>query len=137
MDSQGERCGDLIRRYRLRAGLTQTGLALRLGRTQGWVSNVESGAVILDRIGLINDVAAALHIHPRDIMVSPSDTPGTPATPPHLARDVLTELRRYDLEPADGDASAAGYQGPGPAGRDAPRETVSAHAGCRQGAARA
>jgi transcriptional regulator with XRE-family HTH domain len=88
--------GTRVRLRRLQAGLTQTGLADRLGRTQGWVSKVESGVVELDRISVVNEVAAILGAHPRDLVAAPGPSTGD-SQDALLARTVLAELRRYDL----------------------------------------
>ena len=102
--------GARVRLLRLQAGLTQTGLADRLGRTQGWVSKVESGVVELDRISVVNEVAAILGAHPRDLVAAPG--PGTgDSQDALLARAVLAELRRYDLPSLPGTRVApAGLQ---------------------------
>ncbi|MGW6577772.1 helix-turn-helix domain-containing protein, partial [Streptomyces sp. NPDC054945] len=52
-------------------GVAQADLAAALGRTQGWVSKLEKGRIELDRAGLINAVAAALHCHPNTLIERP------------------------------------------------------------------
>ncbi|MDQ1294023.1 MAG: hypothetical protein QG608_1906 [Actinomycetota bacterium] len=89
--------GEAVRRCRLLAGLTQQGLARRLDRSQAWVSKVENGTVVLDRISVLNEVAAVLGVHPRDLLDADgiADLESTRAGA--AARGVIEELRRYDL----------------------------------------
>ncbi|MFJ6622020.1 helix-turn-helix domain-containing protein [Kitasatospora sp. NPDC091335] len=71
MLEERESTGKRVRRARLRLGMTQADLAAATGRTQGWVSKVEKGAIELDRAGIINQIAAALHCHPNDLIERP------------------------------------------------------------------
>lgn len=63
------------------------------------MSKVERGRIELDRAGLINMIASALHCHPNDLISrpylgSPNDEQWQPAAAP-----ILRELRRYDRTP--------------------------------------
>ncbi len=58
MLEEAEEIGRRAKRARLRLGMTQTDLAAALNRTQGWVSKVERGLIELDRVGLLNKLAA-------------------------------------------------------------------------------
>jgi len=94
-----EAIGLRIKRRRLGLGMPQADLAAAVGKTQGWVSRVEKGRIELDRAGLVNSIAAALHCHPNDLISRPylgssSDEQWQPA-----AASILRELRRYDLTP--------------------------------------
>ncbi|MFG1921070.1 helix-turn-helix domain-containing protein [Cryptosporangium sp. NPDC048952] len=95
-----ESIGKRIRRARLRLGMTQADLAAVIGRTQGWVSKVEQGRIELDRTGLINQLAAALHCHPNDLMERPYIAGKASENQWQVsAASILRELRRYDLTP--------------------------------------
>ncbi|MGX2996786.1 helix-turn-helix domain-containing protein [Streptomyces sp. JNUCC 64] len=104
-----ELIGRRIRRQRLRLGMTQADLAAAVRRTQGWVSKVERGAIELDRTGLINVLAAALHCHPNILLERPylGDAPENQWQV--AAASILRELRRYDLTPVfDGTPRTSG-----------------------------
>ncbi|MEV7277009.1 helix-turn-helix transcriptional regulator [Streptomyces sp. NPDC093111] len=94
-----EAIGRRIKRRRLGLGMAQADLGQAVRKSQAWVSKVEAGRIELDRTGLINMIAAALHCHPNDLISrpylgSPSDEQWQPA-----AASILRELRRYDLTP--------------------------------------
>ncbi|MHA4816531.1 helix-turn-helix domain-containing protein [Streptomyces aculeolatus] len=94
-----EAIGRRIKRLRLRLGMAQADLAVAVGKTQGWLSRVENGRLELDRTGLINQIAAALHCHPNDLL----DRPYTSNVPENqwqvAATSIMRELRRFDLTP--------------------------------------
>ncbi|MGA5494833.1 helix-turn-helix domain-containing protein [Streptomyces cinereoruber] len=94
-----EAIGRRIKRRRLGLGMAQADLGSAVHKSQAWVSKVERGRIELDRTGLINAIAAALHCHPNDLISRPylgnsSDEQWQPA-----AASILRELRRYDLTP--------------------------------------
>jgi transcriptional regulator with XRE-family HTH domain len=99
MLDENETIGQRVRDARLRLGLTQADVAAALGRTQGWVSKVEKGAVELDRTSVINSLAGVLHVHPNELI----DRPYTGATAANQwqksASAIIRELRRHDLTP--------------------------------------
>lgn len=97
--TEAEAIGERIRAARLRLGLTQADLAAELRRTQGWVSKVEKGRLELDRTSVINEVAAAVHVHPNDLIDRPYPTAVDHAQVRRSASMILRELRRYDLAP--------------------------------------
>ncbi|MYV97264.1 transcriptional regulator [Streptomyces sp. SID3343] len=80
--------------------MPQADLAQAIGKTQGWLSKVETGRIELDRASTINELASALHCHPNDLLERPYVT-GTPSEKqwPVAAASILRELRRYDLTP--------------------------------------
>lgn len=94
-----EAIGLRIKRRRLSLGIPQADLGAAMGRTQGWVSKVEAGKIVLDRAGLINQIAAALHCHPNTLL----ERPYVGATDENMwqvaAASIVRELRRYDLAP--------------------------------------
>lgn len=91
--------GRRVHRQRLRLGITQAELATRVDHSQGWVSKVERGTLVPDRVGLINELATALHCHPNDLIGRPYVA--TPAENQWrgAAVEVIRQLRRYDLPP--------------------------------------
>ncbi|MGF1425226.1 helix-turn-helix domain-containing protein [Kitasatospora sp. LaBMicrA B282] len=100
MLEERESIGKRVRRQRLRLGMPQADLAAALGRTQGWVSKVERGSIELDRANLINEVAAALHCHPNDLIERPFiEGKASENQWQVAAASILRELRRYDLTP--------------------------------------
>ncbi|GAB2880706.1 helix-turn-helix domain-containing protein [Streptomyces mayteni] len=91
--------GQRLRDARLRLGLTQADVAARLGRTQGWVSKVEKGAIELDRTSVINSLAGVLHIHPNELIERPYTQAASANQWQVSAAAIIRELRRYDLAP--------------------------------------
>ncbi|MCA1219878.1 helix-turn-helix domain-containing protein [Streptomyces sp. 8L] len=99
MLEEAEEIGSRVRRARLRLGMPQADLALALGKSQGWVSKMESGRIELDRVGLLNQVAAELHVHPNDLIGRPYNSSPDENQWQVAASSILRELRRYDLAP--------------------------------------
>ncbi|MDJ1136200.1 helix-turn-helix domain-containing protein [Streptomyces iconiensis] len=99
MLEEAEQIGRRARRARLRLGMTQADLAAVLGRTQGWVSKMERGLIELDRVGLLNLLAAELHVHPNDLIGRPYRSSPSENQWQISASSILRELRRYDLAP--------------------------------------
>lgn len=92
--------GGRIRRLRKRAGLTQAEFGHLMGRSQGWVSAIESGDLELDSVTLIVRAARALRVFPNEITGRPYD-PGSPAEDRgHLAIPAIRRaVQRHDLPP--------------------------------------
>ncbi|MFF2846874.1 helix-turn-helix domain-containing protein [Streptomyces sp. NPDC058001] len=104
-----EAVGSRIKRQRLRLGMAQADLAAAVRKTQGWVSKVESGKIELDRTGLINMLAAALHCHPNILLERPYAGDVHENQWQVAAASILRELRRYDLTPVfDGEPRTSG-----------------------------
>ncbi|MFH8990898.1 helix-turn-helix domain-containing protein [Streptomyces sp. NPDC017940] len=99
MLEEAEEIGRRVRRARLRLGMPQADLALTLGKSQGWVSKMERGLIELDRVGLLNQVAAELHVHPNDLIGRPYTSSPSENRWQIAASSILRELRRYDLVP--------------------------------------
>jgi transcriptional regulator with XRE-family HTH domain len=99
MLEEAEEIGNRARRARLRLGMPQADLATALGKSQGWVSKMERGLIELDRVGLLNQVAAELHIHPNDLIGRPYTSSPDENQWQVAASSILRELRRYDLTP--------------------------------------
>lgn len=68
--------GETVRKLRRWRGKDQETLAGLVGRSQAWLSNVESGKTRLDRRTDIEALADALQVHPLDIMGKPYRTAG-------------------------------------------------------------
>ncbi len=99
MLEEAEEIGRRARRARLRLGMPQADLAAALGKSQGWVSKMERGLIELDRVGLLNQVAAELHVHPNDLIGRPYTNTPNENQWQVAASSILRELRRYDLAP--------------------------------------
>lgn len=99
MQEEDETVGRRVRRQRLRLGMAQADVAAVMRRTQGWVSKVENGRVELDRASTVNELAAALHCHPNDLLARPYLTTGEDSAWRTAAAAIVRELRRYDLTP--------------------------------------
>ncbi|MYS58575.1 MULTISPECIES: helix-turn-helix domain-containing protein [Streptomycetaceae] len=99
MVEEAEEIGRRVRRARLRLGKTQADLAAALGKTQGWVSKMESGHIELDRVGLLNLLASELHVHPNDLIGRPYNSSPAENQWQVAATSIMRELRRYDLAP--------------------------------------
>jgi transcriptional regulator with XRE-family HTH domain len=99
MLEEAEEIGRRVRRARLRLGMPQADLAAALGRSQGWVSELENGYIELDRVGLLNQIAAELHAHPNDLIGRPYNSSPDENQWQVSAASILRELRRYDLAP--------------------------------------
>jgi transcriptional regulator with XRE-family HTH domain len=109
MLEEAEEIGRRVRRARLRLGMPQADLATALGKTQGWVSKMERGLIELDRVGLLNLVAAELHVHPNDLIGRPYASSPAENQWQVSASSIMRELRRYDLAPVfDGTPRASG-----------------------------
>ncbi|MEV5909259.1 helix-turn-helix domain-containing protein [Streptomyces chartreusis] len=100
MLEEAEEIGRRIRRARLRLGMPQADLAVALGKSQGWVSKMERGQIEIDRVGLLNAIAAELHVHPNDLIGRPYTSSPAENQWQVAAGSILRELRRYDLAPA-------------------------------------
>lgn len=99
MLEEAEEIGRRAKRARLRLGMTQADLAAALRRSQGWVSKMERGLIELDRVGLLNKLAAELHIHPNDLIRRPYASSPAENQWQAAASSIIRELRRYDLTP--------------------------------------
>ncbi|MFE3114926.1 helix-turn-helix domain-containing protein [Streptomyces niveus] len=96
---EAEEIGRRARRARLRLGMPQADLATALGKSQGWVSKMERGQIEIDRVGLLNLLAAELHVHPNDLIGRPYNSSPAENQWQVAAASILRELRRYDLTP--------------------------------------
>ncbi|MBN3932182.1 helix-turn-helix transcriptional regulator [Streptomyces verrucosisporus] len=99
MLEEAEEIGRRARRARLRLGMPQADLAAALGKSQGWVSKMERGLIELDRVGILNLLAAELHVHPNDLIGRPYTGSPDGNQWQVAASSILRELRRYDLAP--------------------------------------
>jgi transcriptional regulator with XRE-family HTH domain len=99
MPDEAEGIGRRARRARLRLGMTQADLAAAVNRTQGWVSKMERGLIELDRVGLLNKLAAELHVHPNDLIGRPYASSPAENQWQVAASSIMREMRRYDLAP--------------------------------------
>ncbi|MDT3396657.1 helix-turn-helix transcriptional regulator [Streptomyces sp. B1866] len=99
MLEEAEEIGRRARRARLRLGMPQADLAAALGKSQGWVSKMERGLIELDRVGLLSQLAAELHVHPNDLIGRPYNSSPEENQWQVAASSILRELRRYDLAP--------------------------------------
>ncbi|SCE57072.1 Transcriptional regulator, contains XRE-family HTH domain [Streptomyces sp. Termitarium-T10T-6] len=97
MLEEAEEIGKRARRARLRLGIPQADLATALGKSQGWVSKMERGLIELDRVGLLNQVAAELHVHPNDLIGRPYST--LPRRQPVADRRLVDPARAAPLRP--------------------------------------
>lgn len=102
MLEEAEEIGRRARRARLRLGILEADLATALGKTQGWVSKMERGLIEIDRVGLLNLLAAELHVHPNDLVGRPYTSSPAENQWQVAAASILRELRRYDLTPVFG-----------------------------------
>ncbi|GAA3299995.1 hypothetical protein GCM10020295_39580 [Streptomyces cinereospinus] len=99
MLEEAEEIGRRVRRARLRLGMPQADLAAALGKSQAWVSKMERGQIEIDRVGLLNAIAAELHVHPNDLIGRPYTSSPADNQWQVAAASILRELRRYDLTP--------------------------------------
>ena len=99
MLEEAEEIGRRARRARLRLGMPQADLAAALGKSQGWVSKMERGLIELDRVGVLNLLAAELHVHPNDLIGRPYNSSPDQNQWQVAASSILREMRRYDLVP--------------------------------------
>lgn len=99
MVEEAEAIGRRARRARLRLGIPQADLAAALSKSQGWVSKMERGQIEMDRVGLLNLLAAELHVHPNDLIGRPYTSSPAENQWQIAAASILRELRRYDLTP--------------------------------------
>ncbi|WP_329371204.1 helix-turn-helix domain-containing protein [Streptomyces sp. NBC_00669] len=106
--------------------MAQADLAAAVRRTQGRVSKVGNERVERDRAGTIDELAAALHCHPKDLTARPHATRGAESGWRTSAASIERELRRYDLAPVfDGTPRRS------PAGASARRRSPSTRSPAR------
>ncbi|WP_106403098.1 helix-turn-helix domain-containing protein [Actinocorallia populi] len=100
-DLQRESDGQRIRRFRHRAGLNQTQLGQRIGRTQGWVSMLENDQVVLDSISLVTTLAKALKVDPNELLTRPVRLGRNPVEDRGHASigEIRRQAMRLDLAP--------------------------------------
>ena len=79
--------GFMIHRLRTRAGLTQAGLAARVGVTQGYIARLETAEMPNYEINTLKKIAAALH---KVLVIGFADQSKTPR--PVVHRRSLREL---------------------------------------------
>jgi len=84
--------GEQIAFYRGQLGLTQQDLAQRVGRSRGWVQNIEQGRRQIDSTSMILDLAEALGVEPDRLTSKPLFPP--PKSPDMPRGNVLLDLRR-------------------------------------------
>lgn len=77
-DAGGPGSGGNVRRLRRWRGMQQAALAGRIGKSQSWLSMVESGQRQLDRTTDIEAIADVLEVHPGDLTGRPHRAPGSP-----------------------------------------------------------
>jgi transcriptional regulator with XRE-family HTH domain len=87
-DQSPLRFGAVLRRHRQGAGLTITELARRIGRTQSYVSQLESGALHPPDDEVLSKIAAALKIDEDMLMIEAG------RLPPALRQPTLEYFRR-------------------------------------------
>jgi transcriptional regulator with XRE-family HTH domain len=64
------RFGEALARYRRRRGLTQTVVAGLIGRSAVWLSGVERGTVVADRLSDLADLARVLRVDVADLLAA-------------------------------------------------------------------
>jgi transcriptional regulator with XRE-family HTH domain len=84
------RFGAVLRRHRQRAGLTVTELALRIGRTQSYVSQLESGALHPPDDDMLAKIAGVLGTDEERLIIEAGRLPET-------LRQAALEWARQDL----------------------------------------
>ncbi len=97
----GESDGVRVRRFRRRVGLSQTEFGQLIGRTQGWVSMLESDQVVLDSVRMINSVAKALKVDPNELLGRPNRVGQKPSEDRGHASigEIRRQAQRFDLAP--------------------------------------
>lgn len=95
--------GDLVRRHRLRLGLTQEGLAARTGLSPRTIRSVEAGHIRRPRPATVRLLADAFGLAGTDrdqfhssVLPSDADLAPTPGTPAQLPTDLSTFAGRQD-----------------------------------------
>jgi transcriptional regulator with XRE-family HTH domain len=92
--------GENVRRLRTWRGKDQATIAGLAGRSQGWLSRIETGQARLDRRTDIEALADALEVHPGDLI----DGPWRPAKSRNYEVDVLVPAVRVAMVDAVPDA---------------------------------
>ncbi|GLY24444.1 helix-turn-helix domain-containing protein [Micromonospora sp. NBRC 101691] len=93
--------GRRVAQLRVRRGMSQQVFADRIGRSKSWVDKVERGVRTLDRLPMIETVAAALGVAPAVLVGRQArSAPATDATA--AVEQVRAALASYDTPP-DGD----------------------------------
>jgi transcriptional regulator with XRE-family HTH domain len=86
--------GRRVAAFRKLRGLTQSGLAARLHRSESWVTKIERGERRIDSLSVLDELSRALAV-PLDHLTGHSDVSAAPVRGPDLA-----ELRRVLARPA-------------------------------------
>jgi len=90
--------GERLKTLRKRAALSQAELGLRVNLSQGRISQLEKGDIALDKVSLVNELARALHCHPREILGTPGYGDAADRGD-ESANELVRWLRRLDLPP--------------------------------------
>ncbi|BCL17238.1 helix-turn-helix domain-containing protein [Micromonospora sagamiensis] len=98
--------GRRVAQLRVRRGMSQQVLADRVGRSKSWVDKVERGVRTLDRLSVIETVAAALGVAP-GVLVGRSVQRTRITDAATAVEQVRAALARYDTPDADPPLSAA------------------------------
>ena len=85
---QNETLGERVAELRRRRGLSQRELAVEVGRSESWVSQVERDVLPVERVSVLQSLAEALGVAVRDIRPEPSTV-----EPPLSAENQLASLR--------------------------------------------
>ncbi|MET8446597.1 helix-turn-helix transcriptional regulator [Streptomyces sp. NPDC005209] len=66
-DSETRTVGQRVRELRRAAGMSQSDLAVAMGRSESWVSQVERGVQPVERLSILQALADALNVSVRDV----------------------------------------------------------------------
>ena len=69
---QNETLGERVAELRRRRGLSQRELAVEVGRSESWVSQVERDVLPVERVSVLQSLAEALGVAVRDLRPEPS-----------------------------------------------------------------
>lgn len=96
MDTLDRLVGERLAAARRRRGLSQADLASVVGRSESWVSKVETGTMRLDSVGLARRIAGLLGVEPGDLLgLTPPDRAASPGAVPEF------RLRHLLVDPGD------------------------------------
>jgi transcriptional regulator with XRE-family HTH domain len=63
--------GERVRAYRRRRGLSQAALAGLVGRSESWLSQVERGVRLVDRLSVVAEMARVLNVDVQELTGRP------------------------------------------------------------------
>jgi transcriptional regulator with XRE-family HTH domain len=89
--------GERIAILRRRRGLSQKRLAVLVGRTESWMSQIERGARPIQRLGILGELARVLDVPVSELTGDPAPTERDPAEQHQAVEEIRLALSAFDF----------------------------------------